>query len=249
LGRAAGLIINADDWGCDRETTDRTFKCLLHGSVSSVSAMVFMEDSERAAEIAYERGLDVGLHLNFTTSFSSKSCPAPLLEHQCRVAACLLRHSFAPAMFHPTVMRSFDYVVAAQLYEFQFLYGTEPRRLDGHHQFHLCANVLLGDLLPPETIVRRNVSFEPGEKHFLSRFYRSAVDRRLARRHGLTDFFFALVPLQPARLKRIFSLARQFVVEVKAHPANPEEYAFLAGDELFRCAPGLLTGPLSRGRA
>ena len=48
----SGLIINADDWGRDNETTDRSLDCVLRGSVSSVSAMMFMEDSERAAGIA-----------------------------------------------------------------------------------------------------------------------------------------------------------------------------------------------------
>src|ERR1700758_5164513 len=44
------LIINADDWGRDHETTQRILECTLRGTVSSASAMVFMEDSERAAE-------------------------------------------------------------------------------------------------------------------------------------------------------------------------------------------------------
>src|SRR4029077_20103780 len=61
------LIINADDWGRSQETTDRIAECVAHGAVSSVSAMVFMEDSERSAVIARERGIDAGLHLNFTT--------------------------------------------------------------------------------------------------------------------------------------------------------------------------------------
>jgi len=46
------LIINADDWGRDPENTGKILDCVLLGAVSSVSAMVFMEDSERAAAIA-----------------------------------------------------------------------------------------------------------------------------------------------------------------------------------------------------
>ena len=42
--RRALLIVNADDWGLDRQTTDRTLECCLPGAVSSVSAVVFMED-------------------------------------------------------------------------------------------------------------------------------------------------------------------------------------------------------------
>src|SRR6266480_4217678 len=65
------LIVNADDWGRDAETTARIAECVVPGGVSSVSAMVFMADSERAADTARERGIDAGLHVNFTTPFSA----------------------------------------------------------------------------------------------------------------------------------------------------------------------------------
>ena len=64
------LIINADDWGYDAHTTTRALTCVERGSISSVSAMVFMEDSERAAAVARDRGIDAGLHLNLDTPFS-----------------------------------------------------------------------------------------------------------------------------------------------------------------------------------
>lgn len=231
------LIINADDWGRDHETTERTFECILRGTVSSVSAMVFMGDSERAAAIAKENAIDAGLHLNFTTPFSAPDCPTRLAEHQQRLSRCLLRHRLAQVVFYPMLTRSFEYVVSAQLDEFCRLYGAPPQRLDGHHHMHLCANVLLGRLLPPGTVIRRNFSFQPGEKSFGNRFYRNVVDRMLARRHRLTDFFFSLPPLEPpGRLERIFSLARRFVVEVETHPIDAEEYRFLAGGEIFRWA-------------
>ena len=230
------LIINADDWGRDRDTTDRTLECIVRGAVSSVSAMVFMEDSERAATIARERAIDVGLHLNFTTPLSAPNCPPQLVEYQRQLAAHLLRHPLARVFFHPWLARSFEYVVAAQLDEFRCLYGAEPERLDGHHHAHLCANILLQGLLPPGTLVRRNFSFQRGEKSLLNRLYRQAVDRMLARRHRVVDFFFSLAPLEPpGRLERIFSLARRFAVEVETHPVKPEEYRFLAEGKIFLC--------------
>src|SRR5579862_5616853 len=69
------IIINADDWGRDRVTTDRILDCVDHGTVSSVSAMVFMEDSERSAVLARRSGIDAGLHLNLTTPLSASHCP------------------------------------------------------------------------------------------------------------------------------------------------------------------------------
>jgi predicted glycoside hydrolase/deacetylase ChbG (UPF0249 family) len=141
---------------------------------------------------------------------------------------------------------SFAYVVAAQCEEFVRLYGMEPTRLDGHHHMHLCSNVLLGGFLPPGTQVRRSFSFQRGEKSEINRFYRSLVDRVLARRHRIWDYFFSLPPLQPAeRLQRIFGLARVSAVEVETHPINPDEYRFLTSGELFRWTEGVEMGPRS----
>lgn len=234
-GQTGLLIVNADDWGRDPATTDRTLECVLSGAVSSVSAMVFMEDSERAAAIARERGIDAGLHLNLTSPFSVPGTPARLAEHQLRLSQYLRRHRFAQTVFHPGLVRSFEYVVSAQRAEFARLYGREEDRIDGHHHMHLCANVLLGGLLPAGTLLRRNFSFEPGEKSFLNRLYRRVLDGALLRRHRLADFLFSLPPLEPpSRLSRIFSLARRFAVEIETHPVNPAEYKFLVGGEIFR---------------
>jgi hypothetical protein len=187
--------------------------------------------------MARERGIDAGLHLNFTTPFFAANCPARLVECQHEVAAYLRRHRLAQAVYHPGLVRSFEYVAAAQYEEFCRLYGAGPERIDGHHHMHLCSNVLLARLLPSGTIVRRNFSFQPGEKGLVNRLYRRMVDRMLARRHRLTDFFFSLPPFEPSgRLRRIFSLANQFVVEVETHPVKPEEHRFLSGGEIFRWA-------------
>jgi chitin disaccharide deacetylase len=229
------LFINADDWGRDRETSDRMLECMLHGTVSSVSAMVYMTDSERAASVARERCTDAGLHLNLSLPFSAPECPSALRERQRQVAAYLLKHPFARVVFHPGLVSSFEYVVRAQLEEYHRLYGAAPDRIDGHHHLHLCANVLLARLLPSGTIVRRNFSFQRGEKSLINRLYRKAVDSRLARRHRLVDFLFPLAPLDPrSRLKQIFSLAREFSVEVETHPVNADEHFFLTGGEVVR---------------
>jgi chitin disaccharide deacetylase len=228
------LIINADDWGLKHEATNRTLECLRHKAVSSVSAMVFMGDSERGAQLALGCAVDAGLHLNLTTPFSAAGVPDALMRHHERVAGYLTRHRLAQVLFHPGLHRSFQYVVSAQLDEFRRLYQRDPNRIDGHHHMHLCANVLLPGLLPEGTIARRNFSFRPGQKSLFNRLYRQGTDSILASRHRVTDFFFSLPPFEPpTRLEQIFSLARRFVVEVETHPVNSDEYRFLAGGELF----------------
>jgi len=238
------LIVNADDWGRDSETTNRIVDCLVRHTISSVSAMVFMEDSERAGAIAREKGVDTGLHLNFTTTFSAPNCPPLLVQHQLKISKYLRRHRLAQIVFHPGLARSFEYVVTAQIDEYSRLYGKKPERIDGHHHMHLCANVQMGKLLPEGTLVRRNFSFESGEKSFVNRFYRKAVDRALAKRHPIADYLFNLPPLEPKdRLQKIFSLARNSMVELETHPINPDEYRFLMEGEFTRQLAGLPVAP------
>ena len=237
LVSGAGVIINADDWGRDRQNTDLALECVLRGAVSSVSAMVFMEGSERSAALAREHGVDCGLHLNLTTPFSAPQVSSKLQEHQSRLTGFLRSHRLASAVYHPFLASSFEYVTRAQLEEFERLYGFPASRMDGHHHMHLCANVIAQKLLPAGTIVRRSFSFEPGEKSAVNRWYRARQDKRVARRHRMADFFFSLPPLEPpTRLEKIFNLALRADVEVETHPVNPGEYSFLTGEELVRYA-------------
>ena len=239
------LVVNADDWGRDVETTNKTLDCVRRETVSAVSAMVFMEDSERAAALSREYGIDTGLHINFSAGFSASAYPQPLAEHHRKVARFLLSHAMARVLYHPGLGRSFEYVVKAQIDEFQRIYGRPPTRLDGHHHLHLSTNVLAAGLLPSGTWIRRNFSFQPGEKGGLNRLYRKAVDKRLARSHLLVDFVFNLAPLQPAaRLDRVFSMAQNAVVELETHPINRDEYSFLAEGEIFKTWRNL---PIAKG--
>jgi len=241
----AAVIINADDWGSDRETTDRTLDCLLKGAVSSVSAMVFMEGSERAAALARKHQIDCGLHLNLTTPFSATQTSSMLQEHQRKLTGFLRSHRYASVVYHPFLASSFEYVTRAQLEEFERLYGSPAARIDGHHHMHLCANVAGQRLLPAGIIIRRNFSFESGEKSALNRWFRARQDKRLAQRHRMTDFFFSLPPLEPgSRLEKIFNLALHSDVEVETHPINQDEFRFLTGEGLARHMRAV---PVSRG--
>ncbi len=207
--------------------------------------MVFMADSERAADLARDRGVDCGLHLNFTTPFSAPGYPAELGKHQERIGRYLKGNRLAQVVYHPGLTSSFSYVVAAQIEEFEKIFGGAPHRFDGHHHMHLCANVLFEKLLPTGTTVRRNFSFRKHEKSGLNRLYRAAIDRVLRKRHRLTDYFFSLPPLEPpSRFDEIVSIARRSIVEVETHPVNPEEYRFLSGGGILLRIGDL---PIARG--
>jgi len=230
------LIINADDWGRNVVTTDRILDCRLHGTLSSASAMVYMEDSERGAELAKQHDVDTGLHLNFTSVFDAPHCSPKLKEHQDRLGRFLLSQRYTRVLFVPMLADSFQYVVSAQLEEYERLYGYAPLRIDGHHHMHLCANVLYGNLLPAGIIARRNLSFLPGEQGLVDHTYRRWLDHVLAKRHRMTDLFFRIPPVKPiSRMVEMFGLADRYCVEIETHPAEDEDYEFLMEGGLTRC--------------
>src|SRR4029450_1817320 len=187
------LIINADDWGRSVAETDAALKCYTEGRITSVSAMVFMQDSKRAAKLAKNYELDdVGLHLNFSEEFTDKSCSETLKETQERIIRFLKRGKYAQLLYHPFLRKTFACCYQAQVEEFVGLFDKFPSHIDGHHHMHICANLLLSNMIPAGTKLRRNFSFWPGEKNMLNRTYRCLVDRWLGCRYRLTDYFFDL---------------------------------------------------------
>jgi predicted glycoside hydrolase/deacetylase ChbG (UPF0249 family) len=227
------LIINADDWGHDEHTTSRILACVKRGAVSSVSSMLFMRDSERAAALARDHGIDAGLHLNLDTSFSARRLSGKLLEHQLKLAH-FLRNRFARPFFHPRLVNSFEYAVSAQFDEYNRLYGAPPQRIDGHHHVHLCANVLLSGLLPASSVIRPHFASERGEKRIRNSLFRCYAQCMLAKRYRTVDCLVALPPLEPSRLMRIISRSNEATIEVETHPVNPAEFELLTEGALFR---------------
>ena len=226
------LIINADDWGWSKETTDAALSCYTQGRITSVSAMVFMGDSERAAMLAAKHGIPTGLHLNFTQRFTNCAYPSSLQQHHECIRRFLKLGKYAVAFYNPLLRESFRIVYDAQYEEFHRVYGHSPSHIDGHQHMHLCANMLLDPLIPSGERVRRSFSFRPGERKFVNRAYRKFVDRRLAQRYRLTDFFFCLYDcLQRQQIARVIELSESANVEIMTHPIRSIEYRFLMGEE------------------
>jgi predicted glycoside hydrolase/deacetylase ChbG (UPF0249 family) len=226
------LVINADDFGRNRLATDRILICHVEKRITSASAMVFMEDSERAAILAKDWQIDVGLHINFTESFTGPSVPQPLRRDHERIRRFLRLNKYALLVYNPFLRNAFRAVFEAQLEEFARLYGGPASRFDGHQHMHLCSNMIVDRLLPTAAQVRRSFSFKAGEKNFLNRYYRKLIDRHLAARHRIRDFFFALSQHLPvARLQRVVELAKTYDVEVMTHPQLNAEFEALLSDE------------------
>jgi len=229
------LIINADDWGGWHSATDAALQCVQSGRITSVSAMVFMDDSERAARLASGDSLSIGLHVNFNQPFTAWRGSSAVLAAHDRIRRFLRRSRLAQLMYHPGLRTAFRDVFLVQLDEFRRLYGREPSHVDGHQHMHLCMNMLLDNLIPYGQRVRRSFFFWPGEKSWSNRTYRRWVDRRLRQRYVVADYFFALSQcLTESRMARVLDLARTATVELMAHPEVSVEHRFLLGCEFER---------------
>jgi len=237
------IIINADDWGRSREETDAALSCYCKSRITSVSAMVFMRDSERAANAAKENGVDVGLHLNLNQKYDGRVTSPAATDSQDRVVRFFSTGKYALLIYHPGLRRQFQQVFQAQLEEFLRLYGKTPSHVDGHQHRHLCANMVVDKIIPQGLKVRRNFTFWPREKGLLNRAYRRLVDRRLSRNYRLTDFFFSLGEcLKANKLARVMELAKTANVEVMTHPINRDEYAWLTGEQYLEATQNLRVG-------
>ena len=237
------LIINADDLGQTRLATDRILTGHRHGSVTSASAMVFMEDSERAAELAGQAGLDTGLHLNFTERFTGRIRNPQVAEQQAQIARFLGRNKFAQLVYHPGLRRQFCYVFQAQLDEYLRCFGRPPSHFDGHHHMHLCANMLFDRIIPPGAKIRRSFSFFPGQKSWVNRGYRWGVDKWIRRRHRTTNYLFTLPDcIRLTDWDRVVTLANEANVELETHPEKTAELDWLLGDDFARIRAAVKTG-------
>jgi predicted glycoside hydrolase/deacetylase ChbG (UPF0249 family) len=236
------LIINADDYGRNAAATDNTLRAFRRGTVTSASVMVFMDDSERAAQLALEAGLEGGLHLNFSEPFREPVSEA-LREGQARLSSFLLKSRYSKIIYNPSLARQFDYAFKSQYDEFIRIYGKEPSHIDGHHHFHLCANVVLGKVIPTGMSVRRNYTFFSGDKGMVNRTFRRLMDARLSRNHSCTDYFLALLRIdQPDRLRVILALAAESSVELMSHPEEAEDFSMLMSDDFLRMLSGIRLG-------
>ncbi|BFU93244.1 MAG: hypothetical protein NTAFB01_44310 [Nitrospira sp.] len=225
------LIINADDYGRNRAVTDNTLKCFVSGRVTSASAMVFMADSERAAESAKECGLETGLHLNFTLGFDGIANSKKLIESQGRIASFLKNGKYAPLFYYPALRKDFEYVYAAQFKEYLRLYAKDPTHIDGHHHMHLCTNMLVSRLIPQGTKVRRSFSSLLSERSVFNRSYRHIVDSIVETRCTSTDMFFSITPPEDIeRCQRIIDLSQSRNVELMVHPERSEDMDLLMSD-------------------
>jgi predicted glycoside hydrolase/deacetylase ChbG (UPF0249 family) len=232
------LVVNADDWGGDESSTDAILGAFEAGRITSASAMVYMPDSIRAAEIAKRVGLPVGLHLNLSEPFARADMPAAVRARQRRLAKrCAgTGPDGHPGIsrtrrwcFDPRVSAEVDRVIADQIERFTALYGRAPTHFDGHNHVDVCPNVFRSGSIPAGAFLRGSVGRFPVDRSPMG-LARSARHACRPRRLRSTDYLLHIAELSlpdsgPAdpRLR----LADESSVEVMGHPDDPGELAAL----------------------
>jgi chitin disaccharide deacetylase len=229
------LIVNADDLGLGPEETDRILECFALGALTSATAMVWMEDSERAARLAREAALPVGLHLNLIEPFNGRDVPAAVAARQLRVVERLSAGDAAAHLYHPGWSRDFELCIADQLARFTQLYGRAPTHFDGHQHMHLALNALLARPLSPVKRCRAPLTRMPAESPAGKRAARAALGRLVRLRFTTTDWCFSIRALEPrlggdGRDGKL-ALAGRDSVEIMAHPGWPDELELLRTPE------------------
>jgi predicted glycoside hydrolase/deacetylase ChbG (UPF0249 family) len=220
------LIVNADDFGATPSTTDAIRKAFDAAAITSTSAMVWMIDSSRAAGIAAEQDLPLGLHLNLTLPFSARDVPQSVRERQLRLTDLFTRDGWwkeAERRFDRKLLRT---AIDDQLERFREQFG-QPTHIDGHHHVHLYAAVL--DLLPQTWPIRpplrapEQLEARPNRR-----------ERQLHRRFRAPDLALSLTRLQSATGEldlEVLDCARRLCIEVMAHPRQPSEMELLTAPE------------------
>jgi predicted glycoside hydrolase/deacetylase ChbG (UPF0249 family) len=238
------LIVNADDLGYNAAHTDAVLECARRGQISSATAMMFMEDSDRAAELLGDSGIGIGLHLNLSEAFSDPGVPPEVRDTQARLVRRFgsdSRRRLHRWVYNPTIQRHVEASIRHQRERFEELYGRAPTHIDGHQHVHVCPNVLFARALPPKTKVRRVLDRHASYSSRLSRV-RDARQALLNRRFTCTRWFYDISDVDPrggppeaaALLQR--SVASP--LEVMAHPGFPEERACLVSPEWEQALSG-----------
>lgn len=243
-GAAPLLIVNADDFGRNAESTDAILDCYSAGGITSASAMVWMEDSRRARDLAEEVGIPVGLHLNLTQPLTDPAVPTDIRNRQ----AALVRYFGSPArwVFNPILRRGVERSIDEQVDQYLTLYGRAPTHIDGHHHVHISPNVLVARALPRGIKIRPSFTFFEGEKWLLNRVVRHGLNAYIARRFRSPRYFFSIRTLHPdlggTGMYRKLRFAERGAVEIMCHPAFDDERRVLKSDDWRAAIAALHTG-------
>lgn len=238
------LIVNADDWGCNPEETRAIAACFTHGAITSTTAFVWMRDSRRAAELAVEQGLPVGLHVNLDLPYTAADVSEGARGDQAEVCRVFSARRSRLRAYLPVgrLRRLLRATISAQLEEFERIYGRPPTHFDSHH--HALQSVPAAFFSLPKGTKVRNPRWQASSA--ASRLLRNWRRPIIRHRFVTTARFFDLVAVHPAlggsEIERVLSAADTTAVELMTHPHFRREFDVLCSDAWIRLLSGRSLG-------
>jgi len=220
------LIVNADDYGAATSATNAICEAFDDRAITSASGMVWMGDSARAASLAGERGLPVGLHLNLTLPFAARDVPPGVRERQRRLTEVFTSDGWREDASHWPDRGLLREAIDEQIERFCEQFG-QPTHIDGHHHVHVYDAVL--ELLPTTWPIRQllrtpeRVDARPSRREL-----------NLRRRFVTPDVTLAFEHVHPAvggAGLEALDRAKEVCVEVMTHPQRRVELDALMGSE------------------
>jgi chitin disaccharide deacetylase len=242
------LIVNADDLGSTASATERILTCHREGAITSATAMVYMEDSDRAAGLAQEANVPVGLHINLTERFTARDVPRAVRDRQARIVDALGHSRTHKWLYDLRIKAEVDRSLRDQLTRFLELYGQPPTHFDSHHHLHSCPNIFLSRELPSGARIRNTMIWSRRRSGVVRRA-RQARQRLMERRLRSPSAIVCLDVLVTQHRNSPHEVARAVLTalpttsaEVMAHPGEPAEFAFLMSEPWSRILSSRRTG-------
>jgi predicted glycoside hydrolase/deacetylase ChbG (UPF0249 family) len=229
------LIVNADDWGYDLATTDAIVAAHSEGRITSATAMVHMQDSERAARLAGASSIPIGLHLNLMERYTATTVREDARARQERVVSRYRTGMLSRWLPSRELFSLTRRCVEEQFDDFAALYGATPTHVDGHQHGHMSTAALWALLRRGVPTIRRSFTFRPSDKSVLNRALRFALNSCLSLRFRSTDRFYSIRDLHPQLgghgLDKALAEAQHLDVEIMVHPGIRDEYEILMAGE------------------
>jgi len=199
----------------------------------STSAMTFMADSERAADLARETQIPVGLHLNLDEKFTGPAIPSTLREHHQKIAAYLNARKWNQILYNPFLRNAF------RLWFFRpsgmNLSGFITKNHSGWMGIVTCIYVWIccyQERFRTGLKIRRNFTFYRGEKNPIIAFIGAWLIGGCNQLFMHRFLFFSMKPIDLAKLQRLVILSKTSDVDqLWCIPDGENEYLFLLSTE------------------
>lgn len=216
------VIVNADDFGMDRNRTEAIRECFRNGFLTTTTLMVNMPYNEQAVVDARSDGFadNVGLHLNLTQG-------VPLTENIRQCPNFCSRDGVFSGAFHRSklsrfMLSSMEQKAVAEEIRAQMAvfckYELPMKHLDSHHHAHTDPSILSIVLPLAKEYGFRSVRMSrnlPAGGGVLKRMYKWIVNNRIERSGFVhTDYFGAV----EAVVKAVELLDEDCCVEIMTHP-------------------------------